>query len=100
MDLDGSLDQARQEIGRMRMRTEEEEERYRAREQELIMRIEDTRLRERKLEDQKHNLEVCLADTAQQIQDLKVGPLRCAPFFLFDSEDVWRREQSLFNTIR
>lgn len=56
----------------MRSRGEEEEERWRAREQELLVRLEDSRGRERKLEDQKHNLEVCLADATQQIQELKV----------------------------
>ena len=56
----------------MRSHAEEEEERWRAREQELLMRLEDSRSRERKLEDQKHNLEVCLADATQQIQELKV----------------------------
>ena len=56
----------------MRSHAEEEEERWRAREQELLMRLEDSRGRERKLEDQKHNLEVCLADATQQIQELKV----------------------------
>jgi len=56
----------------MRSHAEEEEERWRAREQELLVRLEDNRTRERKLEDQKHNLEVCLADATQQIQELKV----------------------------
>jgi rootletin len=56
----------------MRSRGDEEEERWRAREQELLVRLEDSRGRERKLEDQKHNLEVCLADATQQIQELKV----------------------------
>jgi len=56
----------------MRSHAEEEEERWRAREQQLLVRLEDSRNRERKLEDQKHNLEVCLADATQQIQELKV----------------------------
>lgn len=56
----------------MRSHAEEEEERWRTREQELLVRLEDSRVRERKLEDQKHNLEVCLADATQQIQELKV----------------------------
>jgi len=56
----------------MRSHAEEEMERWRAREQELLLRLEDSRSRERKLEDQKHNLEVCLADATQQIQELKV----------------------------
>jgi rootletin len=37
----------------------------------LINRIEEGRGREKRLEDQKHNLEVCLADATQQIQELK-----------------------------
>lgn len=36
------------------------------------MRLEDSRGKERRLEDLKHNLEVCLADATQQIQELKV----------------------------
>ena len=52
----------------MRSHTEEEEERWRAREQELLVRLEDSRSRDSNLEDQKHNLEVCLADATQQIQ--------------------------------
>jgi len=72
MDLDSSLEIARQEMARMRSRIEEEDERSRAREHELGNRLEDSRKRERKLEDQKHNLEVCLADATQQIQELKV----------------------------
>ncbi|KAG7207976.1 hypothetical protein KM043_009556 [Ampulex compressa] len=71
MDLDNSLEVTRQELGRLRSRTDEEDERWRAREQELLVRIDDSRCRERKLEDQKHNLEVCLADASQQLQELK-----------------------------
>ncbi|XP_026278331.2 rootletin isoform X2 [Frankliniella occidentalis] len=71
VELDGALEMARQEMARLRSRAEEEGERWRAREQELVMRLEDSRNRERKLEDQKHNLEVCLADATQQIQELK-----------------------------
>lgn len=71
-ELDNSLEIARQEMVRLRSRSDEEESRWRHREQELIVRLEDSRGRERKLEDQKHNLEVCLADATQQIQELKV----------------------------
>ncbi|VVC89094.1 unnamed protein product, partial [Leptidea sinapis] len=35
------------------------------------MRLEDFRSKERRLEELKHNLEVCLADATQQIQELK-----------------------------
>lgn len=72
VELDGSLEIARQEMLRLRSRSDEEENRFRHREQELLVRLEDSRGRERKLEDQKHNLEVCLADATQQIQELKV----------------------------
>jgi len=72
IDLDNSLEVTRQELGKLRARADEEDERWRAREQELLMRLEDSRCRERKLEDQKHNLEVCLADATQQLQELKV----------------------------
>jgi rootletin len=40
-------------------------------EKELLVRLEDSRGRERQLEDEKHNLEVCLADATRQIQELK-----------------------------
>jgi len=66
------LEVTRQELGKLRTRADEEDERWRAREQELLVRLEDSRCRERKLEDQKHNLEVCLADATQQLQELKV----------------------------
>lgn len=72
VDLDNSLEVTRQELGKLRSRADEEDERWRAREQELLVRLEDSRCRERKLEDQKHNLEVCLADATQQLQELKV----------------------------
>lgn len=70
--MDNSLEVTRQELGKLRARADEEDERWRAREQELLVRLEDSRCRERKLEDQKHNLEVCLADATQQLQELKV----------------------------
>lgn len=75
MDLDNSLENTRQEFAKLRARADEEDERWRGREQELLIRLEDSRCRERKLEDQKHNLEVCLADASQQIQELKVFDL-------------------------
>lgn len=37
-----------------------------------MLRLEDCRSKERRLEELKHNLEVCLADATQQIQELKV----------------------------
>lgn len=71
--MDGGLEAARQEIHRLRTRGDEEEDRWRNREQELLVRLEDGRAKERKLEDQRHNLEVCLADATQQIHELKVS---------------------------
>ena len=67
----------------MRSRADEEDERWRAREQELLVRLEDSRCRERKLEDQKHNLEVCLADASQQLQELKVFNLATYSFQIY-----------------
>jgi len=58
-------------LGRARCQSNQEEHRFHAREQELAGRIEEARGREKRLEDQKHNLEVCLADATQQIQELK-----------------------------
>lgn len=61
----------RQELGRLRTHSAEETERWHGREQELLHRLEDSRNKEKKLEDQKHNLEICLTDASQQIQELK-----------------------------
>ncbi|XP_055529661.1 rootletin isoform X2 [Wyeomyia smithii] len=70
-DLEGSLCATRQELGRVRCKANQDEHRFHQREQELCARMEDGRGREKRLEDQKHNLEVCLADATQQIQELK-----------------------------
>lgn len=70
--MESSLNVTRQELGRLRTHGAEEEERWHAREQELLLRLEDSRSKEKKLEDQKHNLEICLTDASQQIQELKV----------------------------
>ena len=69
--MDNSLELTRQELGKLRTRSDEDHDGWRSREQELLARLEDGRCRERKLEDQKHNLEVCLADSSQQVQELK-----------------------------
>ena len=69
--MDKCLELTRQELMKLRAKADEEHESWRLREQELLMRLEDGRCRERKLEDQKHNLEVCLADSSQQVQELK-----------------------------
>lgn len=70
-DLDASLHATRQELGRARCKANQDEHRFHNREQELLGRMEEGRCREKRLEDQKHNLEVCLADATQQIQELK-----------------------------
>ncbi|EDW81196.1 uncharacterized protein Dwil_GK11156 [Drosophila willistoni] len=70
-DLEENLCATRQELGRLRCHNNQEEHRFHAREQELAQRMEEARGREKRLEDQKHNLEVCLADATQQIQELK-----------------------------
>lgn len=70
-ELETNLHNTRQELGRLRCKANQDEHRFHAREQELMGRMEDGRSREKRLEDQKHNLEVCLADATQQIQELK-----------------------------
>ncbi|KAG8232603.1 hypothetical protein J437_LFUL010724, partial [Ladona fulva] len=70
-DMDANLEVTRGELNRTRMRVDAGEERWRNKEQELVGRLEEGRVRERKLEDRRHNLEVCLADASQQIQELK-----------------------------
>ena len=68
---------------KIRQRIREDEEQWRLREQELLARLEDSRTKERKLEDQKHNLELCLTDTTQQLQDLKVRTTNSVKHFHF-----------------
>ncbi|EDW24431.1 GL23404 [Drosophila persimilis] len=70
-DLEANLCATRQELARARCHSNQEEHRFHAREQEVAQRMEEARGREKRLEDQKHNLEVCLADATQQIQELK-----------------------------
>ncbi|KAG5673476.1 hypothetical protein PVAND_003521 [Polypedilum vanderplanki] len=70
-DLDANLHATRQELCRARSKCNQDDSRFHCREQELVNRIEEGRGREKRLEDQKHNLEVCLADATQQIQELK-----------------------------
>lgn len=71
-ELEDHLQQTRQELGRTRSHGSQLEEQWHAREQDLLVHLEDARGREKRLEDQKHNLEVCLVDATQQIQELKV----------------------------
>ncbi|XP_067617480.1 rootletin isoform X1 [Eurosta solidaginis] len=70
-DLEENLCETRAELGRARCQSNQDEHRFHNREQELLARIEEARGREKRLEDQKHNLEVCLTDATQQIQELK-----------------------------
>jgi hypothetical protein len=50
VELNGSLDVSRQELSRMRSHRKGEEGRWRGREQELLVRLEDSRGRERRPE--------------------------------------------------
>ncbi|GBP76814.1 Rootletin [Eumeta japonica] len=70
-ELEAMLSAARSDLASARQRGAELEEACRARDQELVLRLEDCRSKERRLEELKHNLEVCLADATQQIQELK-----------------------------
>ncbi|KAJ2947625.1 hypothetical protein O0L34_g17426 [Tuta absoluta] len=70
-ELEALLNAARADLAACRQRGAELEEACRARDQELVLRLEDCRSKERRLEELKHNLEVCLADATQQIQELK-----------------------------
>lgn len=94
-----------QEMMRLRHRVDEDELRWKTREQELLERLEDGLGLERKLEDQKHNLEVCLSDQTIQIQEMKCklsaaeGRLRSADTQLADLERTKRDVESRLNTI-
>ncbi|XP_045461010.1 rootletin [Harmonia axyridis] len=70
-ELERNLEHCRQELNRSLAHTGHLEEQWHAREQDLLVHLEDSRAREKRLEDQKHNLEVCLVDATQQIQELK-----------------------------
>ncbi|XP_045496834.1 rootletin [Colias croceus] len=70
-ELEALLGASRADLAAVRQRAAELEEACRARDQELVLRLEDCRSKERRLEELKHNLEVCLADATQQIQELK-----------------------------
>lgn len=105
-ELDRNLDQTRQELGRTRSHSGQLEEQWHAREQDLLVHLEDSRSREKRLEDQKHNLEVCLVDATQQIQELKAklggadGRLRSLETQLLQLESSKREiEQKLFSVV-
>ncbi|XP_063909729.1 rootletin isoform X3 [Zophobas morio] len=105
-ELDRNLDQTRQELGRTRSHSAQLEEQWHAREQDLLVHLEDSRAREKRLEDQKHNLEVCLVDATQQIQELKAklggseGRVRALEAQLAQLEGLKRDvEQKLFSVV-
>ncbi|XP_045535415.1 rootletin [Papilio machaon] len=76
-ELEAVLQAARADLGSARQRCADLDEACRARDQELVIRLEDCRSKERRLEELKHNLEVCLADATQQIQELKTRLSAC-----------------------
>ncbi|CAH2040824.1 unnamed protein product, partial [Iphiclides podalirius] len=76
-ELEALLAAARTDLNAARQRCADLEDACRARDQELMMRLEDCRSKERRLEELKHNLEVCLADATQQIQELKTRLSAC-----------------------
>ncbi|XP_026814438.1 rootletin isoform X2 [Rhopalosiphum maidis] len=104
-ELEGILEGYEQEVMRLRHRVDEDELRWKNREQELLDRLDDGLGHERKLEDQKHNLEVCLSDQTVQIQELKCklsaseSRLRSADTQLGDLERTKRDVENRLNTI-
>ncbi|CAH1181054.1 unnamed protein product [Phyllotreta striolata] len=70
-ELERNLEQTRLELNKTRSHYSHLEEQWHAREQDLLVHLEDSKSKEKRLEDQKHNLEVCLVDATQQIQELK-----------------------------
>lgn len=67
------MDVTRQELGKLRTQADKEDERWRAENQKLMVYVNESHSHEEKLEAQKHNLEVCLADATQQMQELQVS---------------------------
>ncbi|GAB0088294.1 rootletin [Sergentomyia squamirostris] len=104
-DLDASLHATRQELGRSRCKLNQDEHRWHGREQELLQRLDEGRCREKRLEDQKHNLEVCLADATQQIQELKArlggceGRVRALDEQLIQTESAKREVENKLSSI-
>uniref|UniRef100_A0A6P7GY35 Rootletin isoform X1 n=2 Tax=Diabrotica virgifera virgifera TaxID=50390 RepID=A0A6P7GY35_DIAVI len=70
-ELERNLDHTRLDLNKTRSHYGQLEEQWHAREQDLLVHLEDSKSKEKRLEDQKHNLEVCLVDATQQIQELK-----------------------------
>ncbi|XP_066156628.1 rootletin isoform X1 [Euwallacea fornicatus] len=105
-ELERNLEQTRQELNRARSHTGQLEEQWHSREQDLLIHLEDSRVKEKRLEDQKHNLEVCLVDATQQIQELKAklggaeGKVRALETQLAQLESSKRDiEQKLFSVV-
>ncbi|XP_059612125.1 rootletin isoform X1 [Phlebotomus argentipes] len=104
-DLDANLHATRQELGRSRCKLNQDEHRWHGREQELLQRLDEGRCREKRLEDQKHNLEVCLADATQQIQELKArlggceGRVRALDEQLIQTESAKREVENRLSSI-
>jgi len=71
-NLEKTLEATRQELKKLHMQTDKEKEDWRTQEQKLSIYLKESQSHERKLEGQKHNLEVCLADATQQLQELEV----------------------------
>jgi len=71
-NLEKSLEATRQELKKLRVQADKEKEDWRVQEQKLSIYLKESQSHERKLEGQKHNLEVCLADATQQLQELEV----------------------------
>uniref|UniRef100_A0A336MUQ3 CSON004284 protein n=1 Tax=Culicoides sonorensis TaxID=179676 RepID=A0A336MUQ3_CULSO len=70
-DLEQLLNTTRQELHRAVCQANQDRNKWNKFECGLQNQYDETRLNEQKLQDKKHNLEICLADATQQIQELK-----------------------------
>ncbi|XP_061383860.1 rootletin [Danaus plexippus] len=104
-ELEATLQSVRGDLAHARTRAAGLEDALRDREQELVLRLEDCRSKERRLEELKHNLEVCLADATQQIQELKTrvgaseGRCRALEASLSQSESSRREVEAKLSTV-
>ncbi|XP_014271469.1 rootletin isoform X1 [Halyomorpha halys] len=104
-ELENALENMREEVAKSRSKGDEEDRRWRQREEELLLRLEDSRAGERKLQDTAHNLEVCLADATQQIQELKArlggseGRVRALEAQLIQVETSKREVESKLSSV-
>nr|XP_032516165.1 rootletin [Danaus plexippus plexippus] len=104
-ELEAALQSVRGDLAHARTRAAGLEDALRDREQELVLRLEDCRSKERRLEELKHNLEVCLADATQQIQELKTrvgaseGRCRALEASLSQSESSRREVEAKLSTV-